>query len=444
MRKIILFLSFYFLFISTLLAQYPDTIIVETTKIKGTGPFPLIFYPFQEMNKDNPWISTIPEYKGIPTDLEHLMFATESADFLQHTYQNYISGKISEERFNELKESWNWKPNESEYSKEFIKVDIGIIAGYDSTGTLKIKIDRNNNYDFSDDEDFTLPEIKQDQNWNNRYNDSLLIEVSYEYFDGEKKIGKTWMYLDFQMPQIKNPQKIMSPIKLVSIFAEHQFGKFEVNGEKYNLAIKSDRIVFRDFYSAIIWNEKDKNIPLDVQELIDKNGFIKIGQHWYKLGKANIDGSQVQLIKYTDVEKRGGNEVGMNAINFVSESINGEIIELEKLKGNIVYLDFWGSWCSPCREEIPKLKSIYEKYKNKNFKVIGIANDKLEDLQTFIKENNIEWPQILQEKDKSILIDYNIFAYPTTFLLDTNGKIIAKNIRARELSDKLADLYNNK
>lgn len=427
--------------LSTSYSQLPDTIIIKTERVKGFGPFPSILSFVQEMSKDNPWILTIPEYQGIPLDLDHLMFATEQTDFLQHTYQNYFSGKISEEFFNQLKQTWSWQPNESEYSKDLIKLDIGIIAGYDSDGTLKIKIDTNNNYDFSDDEYFTIPEKIPGQHFWGRYNDLLPFEVNYDFFDGTKKKAKAWVYIDYTPFQYNSSEKVITPIQLSFAFAQHHLGEFEVDGEKYSIAIKSDRVVFRDNYYTKVWTEKTRDSLSKFDQGIPPNGHIKIGDYYYRINSASIDGSTVTIIKDKSVEERGGNEVGMRAINFETESISGEKIVLEELRGNIVLLDFWGTWCAPCREEMPKLKSIYEKYKSKNFKLIGIANDKLEALNKFVKENNIEWSQIIQENDKSIISDYNVVAYPTTFLIDEEGKILVKGHSANGLSEKLAEIF---
>ena len=142
MKIRVLLIYSYLIFVSLLSARYPDTIHVNTKKVKGFGPFPLNVGIVHEMSENNPWLTTVPDYKGMPEDLENLMFAAEQTDFMQHTYQNYIAGKISGERFNELKQAWNWYPDESEYSEDFIKVDIGIVAGYDSAGTLMIKIEK--------------------------------------------------------------------------------------------------------------------------------------------------------------------------------------------------------------------------------------------------------------------------------------------------------------
>lgn len=438
-------LFFYILItLSTSYSQLPDTIVIKTERVKGFGPFPSTLSFVQEMSKDNPWISTIPEYKGIPGDLDHLMFATEQTDFLQYTYQNYYAGNISEEFFNQLKQSWNWHPDESEYSKEFIRVDMGIVAGYDSEGTLKIKIDTNNNYDFSDDEYFTLPEKIPGQNFGGRYNDSLPFEVTYEFFDGTKKKANAWVYIDYPPNQYNSSEKVIIPIQLSFAFSQHHICEFEADGEKYNIAIESDRAVFREQFYAKVWTEKTIDSLSKFDQGIPKNGHAKIGNFYYRISRASIDGNTVILIKDKGVEERGGNEVGMKAINFETESIFGEKIVLEELRGNIVVLDFWGTWCAPCREEIPKLKSIYEKYKSKNFKLIGVANDKLEALNKFVKENNIEWSQIIQENDKSIISNYNVLAYPTIFLLDEEGIILFKGHRTNGLSEKLAEIFKEK
>ena len=445
MKGKIVHLFFYILItLSTSYSQLPDTIVIQTERVKGFGPFPSILSFVQEMSIDNPWITTILEYKGIPRDLDHLMFATEQTDFLQHTYQNYSSGKISEEFINQLKQSWNWHPNESEYSKDFIKLDIGIVAGYDSEGNLKIKIDTNNNNDFSDEKYFTLPEKIPGQNFWGRYNDLLPLEVNYEFFDGTRKKANAWVYIDYSPNQYNSSEKIVTPIQFSFAFAQHHIGEFEVDGEKYTIAIKSDRVVFREQFYAKVWTENTRDSLSKFDQGIPRNGHIKIGDFYYRINSASIDGSTVKLIKDKSVEKRGGNEVGMKAINFEAESISGENIVLEELRGNILLLDFWGTWCAPCREEIPNLKSIYEQYKSKSFKLIGIANDKLEALTKFVKENNIEWSQIIQENDKSIISKYNVVAYPTLFLLDEEGTILFKSHNSNGLSEKLAEVFKEK
>jgi len=432
-----------FLLISISFAQVPDTIIIKTKRIKGFGPFPFGLSFAKTMDSNNTWKNTLPEIKGIPNNLEHIMIAIEQTDFMQHTYQLYHSGKISEERFSELKKSWNWNPLEKEYSKDFIKVDLAIVAGYDKNGLLKIKVDKNNNYDLSDDEYFTLPDKLPGQNFWGRYNDNLPFEITYEYYNGKNIIqNKAWLYIDYSPLQYNSKEKEPNPIVLSYAFAEYHLGEFTVNGIKYFAAIKSDRVTFRDNYKIKVWNENSEKGDSKFNEGISRNGFVKIENYYYRFDRASIDGKRIILIKDQSVKEKGGNQVGLKAINFVSKSISGNKIELSKLKGNFVFLDFWGTWCSPCRAEIPKLKSIYNQYKDKNLVMIGIANDNIENLNKYITENGIQWEQIIQSEDKQIITDYGVNSYPTTFLIDEKGVIIAKGIRAEELSNKLEKLFN--
>jgi peroxiredoxin len=74
--------------------------------------------------------------------------------------------------------------------------------------------------------------------------------------------------------------------------------------------------------------------------------------------------------------------------------------------------------------------------------MIGIANDEIKNLKKFIDENDVSWDQIVQSDDKNIIADFGVVGYPTTFLIDINGVIIAKNLRAIELSEKLSELFN--
>jgi len=442
---IIVLVNIIFFLPSLLFAQYPDTILIKTERIKGYGPFERSTSFIQPLTEDNPWNKAIPIYKGIPDTLQFLMFATEQTDFLQYTYQCYYNNIIGEEVYESCKSSWNWNPSPKEYTKDLVKVNIGVVAGYDSNGELKIKIDKNNDYDFGDDEYFTLSEKLPGQNWWGRYSDKLPFEVSYEFYDGRSiKTAKTWIYIDYFITMYNSTQNRPNPIVLTFGFAEHHLGEFIVNGVQYNIAVKSDRATYRINSRIIVWRENDDLESNSTKSEIAINGFLQIEDQYYRFDSVTTNGSEIVLVKDRSVLDRGGNQVGLKAINFVSKTLSGDVIELDKLKGKYVYLDFWGTWCAPCREEIPILKSIYSEYQNENFALIGIANDNFEALQDFVKKQEIDWEQILQSEDKSIIADYGVTGYPTTFLIDPEGKIISKNIRAVELSEKIVEIFGKK
>jgi len=118
------------------------------------------------------------------------------------------------------------------------------------------------------------------------------------------------------------------------------------------------------------------------------------------------------------------------------ETTVGEISKSKKY----TLIDFWASWCGPCRKEIPNLKKLYEKYSSKGFEIISISIDKKEaDWEKALKEENLTWPNYLDTKGASDA--FNVKAIPAMFLVDDNGIIIAEKIRGEELEAKLAELF---
>ena len=425
-----------------ILGQVPDTILIETTRMKGFGPFEATFPFLSPIPKDNPWYNCVPEIKGIPTDLDKLTFATEQTDFMQYTYQCYYEHKISKEHFNECKNEWNWQPSDSDFTKESVKLDIAVAAGYNKNDSLVIKVDRNNNYDLSDDSYFTLPEKLPGQNFWGRYNDNLPFEVLYEYYDGKSiKQAKAWTYIDYSPLFFDEMDPDRNFPDFVITFPQYYKGEFYFNGKKYFAAIKSDRVTFRSNYKIKIWeSDRPPVYATKIAEVI-KDGFIKLDDYYYRFAKASIDGSLIILVKDKSAVEKGGNQVGSKAIDFSKLDIKGKLQELSSFKGEYILLDFWGTWCSGCRDDIPKLKFLFETYKNKNFEIIGIANDEVEKVRRFVNTNEIKWPQIVESKDKSIIADYNIISYPTNILIDPEGNIIERGLRAHELEQKLSEIF---
>ena len=113
-------------------------------------------------------------------------------------------------------------------------------------------------------------------------------------------------------------------------------------------------------------------------------------------------------------------------------------------RGKYILVDFWASWCGPCRQEIPNLIALYEKYMDKEFLVLGVAaQDKIEDSQKAISEMKIPYPQILNTQ--KIATDlYGIDALPETILFAPDGTILARGLRGEEIEKKLAEIFKNK
>ena len=133
--------------------------------------------------------------------------------------------------------------------------------------------------------------------------------------------------------------------------------------------------------------------------------------------------------------------VGNYAPNFIQQDSTSKEVHLSSFKGKYVLLDFWASWCGPCREENPNLIKAYNKYKGKNFIIIGVTRDVEKDRSKWLKaiaEDGLPWLQ-LSDFDQSASRLYNAVALPTNFLIDPAGKIIAMDLRGERLESVLED-----
>lgn len=137
--------------------------------------------------------------------------------------------------------------------------------------------------------------------------------------------------------------------------------------------------------------------------------------------------------------------IGKKFVDFTLKNPEGKEISLSDYagKGKYVLIDFWASWCGPCRQEMPNVVAAYKKYASKGFEIVGVSLDKDHDSWTKgIKDLNMTWPQMSDlQYWSSLVVDlYAINGIPHTVLLDKDGIIIEKNLRGEELDAKLAAL----
>ena len=143
------------------------------------------------------------------------------------------------------------------------------------------------------------------------------------------------------------------------------------------------------------------------------------------------------------VERMLSTNIGQFAPEISLPSPDGKEIALSSLKGKLVLIDFWASWCGPCRKEMPNVVKIYSKFKNKGFEIYGVSLDQdKEKWMEAITKDGINWPQVSDLKywDNLAARIYNVQGIPYTVLIDKDGKIIAKNLRGQELEKKIAEV----
>lgn len=172
---------------------------------------------------------------------------------------------------------------------------------------------------------------------------------------------------------------------------------------------------------------EDMNVP-QIKELYDAiSPFLKENT------MAKVLEAKLEQAKVTGL--------GVDATDFEEKTTENISVKLSSYKGKYVLVDFWASWCGPCRQENPNLVQAFNKFKNKGFDILGVSIDTNKDAwKKAIKTDNLTWIQLL-DTTKEIAELYSISSIPQNYLIDPSGKIIAKNLRGDALEEKLEEIF---
>ena len=175
---------------------------------------------------------------------------------------------------------------------------------------------------------------------------------------------------------------------------------------------------------------------------------------FYAISLVNPSGNEAAMVSYAEkvdenlkknsavkafvekVTKLKAVQIGAQAPDFSIAGLDGNTIKLADFKGKYVLIDFWASWCGPCRNENPNVVKAYNKFKDRNFTILGISLDKDKAAwQQAIKQDGLTWAHAseLADFEGSTVRLYQVDAIPSSFLLDPAGKIVARNLRGEEL-----------
>lgn len=194
------------------------------------------------------------------------------------------------------------------------------------------------------------------------------------------------------------------------------------------------------FISALIIEGMFNQMAPDFKKIkkfydgLDKS--VKDTKHGKKI-KKNLDELLKPVVTVPPVE------IGTVAPNFSAPNPDGKVVSLNESKGKVTIIDFWASWCKPCRQENPNMVALYKQYHSKGLNIVGVSLDeKKEDWKKAIAADGLSWTHVSNLKDfeDPIAVQYSIKLIPSTVILDAEGKVIAKDLRGTDLKAKIASL----
>jgi peroxiredoxin len=134
---------------------------------------------------------------------------------------------------------------------------------------------------------------------------------------------------------------------------------------------------------------------------------------------------------------------GQQAYEIALPTIKGDTVKLSSLKGKVVLIDFWASWCIPCRFTNKKMVRIYPKYKNKGFEILGVSLDEEKaDWKEAVEKDRINWLQVNDNggREARTVAQWNVYQIPTSYLIDKEGKIVGVDLEGKNLEKAVRKL----
>lgn len=205
-----------------------------------------------------------------------------------------------------------------------------------------------------------------------------------------------------------------------------------------------------DLYIKSIFDFASQNIKNPVGEYILMSNHYVLGPDELKVLLPQVSEKLKKNSRFKKIELRAqaleNTAIGKSFTDLTSKTPEGSTISLSDYagKGKYLLVDFWASWCGPCRKEMPHLVDAYAKYKDKGLEIVGVSLDQDADAwKGYLEKANMTWPQMSDLKgwNSELAAPYGVMSIPSTVLIDKDGKIIAKNLMGAKLFSRLDELF---
>jgi thiol-disulfide isomerase/thioredoxin len=358
---------------------------------------------------------------------------------LQYRQYLYLKQKQNVDLPAEIKEEIEYIKNDTiQYSNEFIDESIKILSYRTDKPGYKIIVDIENDHDFTNDI------VYEYSNDSKSFFKDLIITVKnievWDYFKRQKKKITAIISLDLHHYHYQPVQDSLGYVE-VTHFISSKKGSFYSNSslmnyfDVYVLTTRPSKI-YTQAESFFYFTDKHDSIPVFIpfNKRHKIGDTIKLDEKYYAIMSISSDGSNLIIKETFEKNSISCFDIGCSCSNITGVDImsNKEWTLYSNKKKRFTIIEFWGTWCAPCKEILPQLKNLYNRLSMDKVELIGVAYDNSEiKAKDYIAKNQIGWINIMNLIDghaaNSIVNALNITAYPSYILLDLDSKIIFKD-----------------
>ncbi|QEE50296.1 AhpC/TSA family protein [Flavobacterium alkalisoli] len=279
--------------------------------------------------------------------------------------------------------------------------------------------------------------VNKDTLFNSIVTGTFNNDVMHKFNKLSNEIGKLEKtFIDKNMGEFNKAEVESDTATINRVIEEHQ-NMIKENNRKYIAFIEENTNALVTIKAFVrLFSDQDKKSS-DIKPLFDK---LSAQVKETNLGKKMAE----HLTKMAEIETAQA-KVAINKIapDFSAPTPKGKILSLKEVMGKVTIIDFWASWCGPCRKENPKVVAMYNELHDKGLNIVSVSLDQDKTKwKEAIKADELTWYQVSNLKGwgEPIAKEYGINGIPATFILDASGKIVAKNLRGEELKAKVKEL----